>query len=109
MVHRVTYETFVGPIPEGLEIDHLCRNRLCCNPVHLEAVTRKENVRRGLACALKPKKTHCSRGHVLNEKNLVIRAYRGRSYRECRICELIRCHEHRARKRAKHLEKVHAA
>lgn len=46
--HRVSYETFVGPIPGGLEIDHLCRNRSCINPDHLEPVTRAENQRRGL-------------------------------------------------------------
>jgi len=50
--HRVMYELRVGPIPGGLEIDHLCRNRRCCNPAHLEAVTRRENVMRGDAPAL---------------------------------------------------------
>lgn len=48
LVHRVVYEQLVGPIPEGLVIDHLCRNRSCCNPAHLEPVTTAENVRRGL-------------------------------------------------------------
>lgn len=47
MVHRVSYETFIGPIPKGLEIDHLCRVKVCANPEHLEAVTHQENVRRG--------------------------------------------------------------
>lgn len=46
MAHRISYETFVGPIPEGLQIDHLCRNRSCINPDHLEPVTAKENIRR---------------------------------------------------------------
>lgn len=45
-VHRLAYRLFKGPIPRGMEIDHLCRNRLCCNPSHLEAVTRTENIRR---------------------------------------------------------------
>lgn len=43
-VHRVTYEAMVGPIPDGLDLDHLCRNRSCCNPAHLEPVTRRENL-----------------------------------------------------------------
>jgi len=48
-VHRVMYEEDVGPIPDGLEIDHLCRNRACCNPAHLEPVTHSENVARSVA------------------------------------------------------------
>ena len=47
LAHRVAYEHLVGPIPEGLDIDHLCRNRRCCNPLHMEPVTRSENVKRG--------------------------------------------------------------
>lgn len=46
LAHRASYETFVGPVPEGMEVDHLCFNRLCINPAHLEPVTPKENVRR---------------------------------------------------------------
>ncbi len=47
MAHRVSYEQFVGSIPDGLELDHLCKNKACVNPGHLEPVTRSENVRRG--------------------------------------------------------------
>jgi len=46
-VHRVVYQMLVGPVPEGMDLDHLCRNRACCNPDHLEPVTRSENNRRG--------------------------------------------------------------
>lgn len=59
LTHRVTYEYFIGSIPDGLDLDHLCRVRDCCNPWHLEPVTRRVNLRRGSQCS-KPK---CLRGH----------------------------------------------
>lgn len=92
LVHRVSYELLVGPIPEGLEIDHLCRNRACLNPLHLEAVTPRENVRRGALVALK---THCAQGHPWTTENVV----RRKRYRTCRICERTRNAEARARRR----------
>jgi hypothetical protein len=62
--HRVAYEYFVGPIPDGLELDHLCRNPPCVNPDHLEAVTHRENVLRGESpSARHARKTHCPQGH----------------------------------------------
>lgn len=53
MVHRLIYTLMVGPIPDGLVLDHTCRDRACCNPKHLEPVTQKENTRRGNAVLFK--------------------------------------------------------
>ncbi len=68
--HRVSYERFKGPIPDGYEIDHLCKQRCCCNPDHLEAVTPRENNLRSESPAAKhARKTHCPRGHAYDEAN----------------------------------------
>jgi hypothetical protein len=70
--HRFSYEAFVGPILDGVHIDHLCRVRHCVNPAHLEAVTCHENVMRGEGvAAINARKTHCPRGHALTPGNLV--------------------------------------
>lgn len=83
--HRVSYETFVGPIPAGLTLDHLCRNTLCINPAHLEPVTIKENVLRGDGpTARNARKTHCDRGHAFDETNTGPNANGGRSCRACK-------------------------
>lgn len=85
--HRFAYEAYVGPIPEGLTLDHRCRNRACVNPAHLEPVSQGENVRRGAAAGTFGKanraKTHCPHGHPYDEANT--RLYRG--LRHCRTCE----------------------
>lgn len=82
--HILAYEWLVGPIPAGLELDHLCRNHACVNPVHLEPVTHRENLRRGVgASALNAVKTHCPQGHEYTPENTRI-ARNG--YRVCRAC-----------------------
>lgn len=84
-VHRVAYEAFVGPVPEGLTLDHLCRNRACVNPDHLEPVPHRENVLRGEGpTAVNARKTHCKRGHELSPENVYINATSGS--RQCRPC-----------------------
>jgi hypothetical protein len=82
MAHRVVYERFVEPVPEGLELDHLCRNRGCVNPDHLEAVTHSINVRRGDMPKRNGEKTHCKHGHEFTEEN----TYRHRGARNCKTC-----------------------
>lgn len=77
--HRAAYELTVGPIPEGLEIDHLCRLPLCVRPSHLEAVTHAENIRRGLSATA----THCQRGHAFDDENTYVTP-EGR--RRCKTC-----------------------
>lgn len=85
LAHRIAYEQAVGDIPKGLYIDHLCRNRGCVNPNHLEPVTLVENVMRGVSPhALNAKKTHCSKGHEFTFSNTYQR--KDRTARECRIC-----------------------
>jgi len=80
---RVAYELFVGEIERDLQIDHLCRNRICVNPKHLEVVTCRENVLRGNGPpALNSRKTHCKRGHPFTSNN----TYIDRKGKQCRIC-----------------------
>lgn len=89
-VHRVAYEAVKGPIPDGLVLDHLCRNTVCMNPGHLEPVTRGENVRRGENN--NRKKTHCIRGHEFT-------GHRDNTgQRVCLECRRIRYHEAKAAK-----------
>ncbi len=91
--HRAMYEILVGPIPEGMTLDHLCRNRGCVNPEHLEPVTLGENVLRGVGLtAQNARKTHCVNGHLFDEAN----TYWGRLGRACRACQ----HEATRKRRA---------
>jgi hypothetical protein len=83
-MHRHSYRLHFGPIPAGLELDHLCRNRGCFNPDHLEAVTHAENMRRGYWGA----KTHCPQGHEYTAENTIINSVDGG--RMCRECKALR-------------------
>ena len=82
--HRFAYELLVGPIPDGYDLDHLCRNRGCCNPTHLEPVTHRENALRGTSPnAMNAAKTHCHAGHPFDESNT---SYRQNGHRGCLAC-----------------------
>ncbi len=87
--HRVAYELMVGPIPKGLTIDHLCRNRACFNPQHLEAVSLRENIMRSptALAAINARRTNCKRGHLFDGKNTIARP--NGTGRECRACKKI--------------------
>jgi hypothetical protein len=81
--HRLSYEWFIGPVPDGLELDHLCRVPHCINPSHLEAVTHRLNVLRGESpTAVNARKTHCPAGHLYDLSNTI---YWGAG-RYCRAC-----------------------
>ena len=83
LAHRFAYEAR-WPIPQGTELDHTCREKLCVNPDHLEAVMHRENVVRGVGpSAVNARKTHCLRGHPLSGANLYVD---GRGHRTCRAC-----------------------
>lgn len=96
--HRVAYELSVGPIPEGLVIDHLCRVHGCVNPDHLEPVTNGENIRRGLNVV---QNTHCKHGHLYVEGSFYLVMSEGKLKRRCNACGARRQREYRARKRAR--------
>lgn len=102
LAHRTAYEDAVGPIPDGLTIDHLCSNRRCCNPSHLEPVTREENARRGERNRLtrsggRPdlvRRSHCKHGHEFTPDNVRLVG----NARICRTCSSDRVRSFRLRK-----------
>lgn len=98
--HRFSYELLVGPIPRGLQLDHLCRNRSCVNPTHLEIVTNRENWLRGKTpSSMYAKQTHCKHGHLLSGDNVYNWSKRP-GWRTCRMCNAIRAKQRYAKKKA---------
>lgn len=78
---RAAWRLFVGPIPPGFEVDHVCKNPSCVNPTHLRAITKSENLgNRNLA------KTHCRNGHPLDDDNILSEMVHGKKARRCKIC-----------------------
>ncbi len=96
LAHRLSYQAHIGPIPDGLTIDHLCRVRCCINPAHLEAVTQSVNVSRGIVSTDHawgpPRKTHCPKGHAYDPTH---RSKLGQSI--CRACGLAQAKGYYAR------------
>lgn len=100
LAHRAAYAAFNGPIPEGLIIDHLCRNRGCVNPAHLETVTPQQNTLRGeTLAAANVVKTHCAKGHPFDDHNTYFNPGKAGRARACRICSNQSSKEYYARKR----------
>lgn len=91
LAHRWSYVHHIGPIPDGMHLDHLCRNTLCVNPDHLEAVTQRENTLRGAApTAVNAAKNQCTHGHPLSGSNLRVTP---KGWRECIECRRRRSRE----------------
>lgn len=98
--HRFVFEVLKGPIPKGLQLDHLCRVRCCVNPDHMEPVSHRTNILRGIGhTAVNHKKIYCKRGHRLEGYN-VMHIHAGNSIlRSCRICSVSRTKQYRLAKK----------
>lgn len=100
LAHRWAYETFVRPIPDGLVVDHLCRNRACVNPAHMDLVTNRENVLRGMSpSAVIRRQGVCKRGHQMVGHNVYVPPSKPQ-HQQCRTCRATRAREAHARKSA---------
>ena len=104
--HRYNYEQYRGPIPPytptGYQLDHLCRNRACVNPDHLQLVLQRENLLRGTGpAALCAKQTHCKHGHEFNTENTYVRNTSCGVGRECVLCKAKRQRAYRLKKKSK--------
>jgi HNH endonuclease len=91
LAHRAVYVAARGPIPANYEIDHLCMNRACFNPDHLEVTTHSENTHRAVLS-----RTHCKRGHLWNQENTYTRPLDGSRF--CRTCNLENTRSYRQRR-----------
>lgn len=87
LVHRILYEQKYGPIPAGLECDHLCRVRCCVNPDHIEPVTKRVNMERGNSPSMRQaRQTHCKNGHPFDQENTLLYRTKWGFGRKCKIC-----------------------
>ena len=87
--HRFAWELLVGEIPHAMTLDHICRNKPCVNPDHMEVVTAQENnLRSGSFSALNARKTHCRHGHEFTPENTYVQYNKGKPGRRCRTCQL---------------------
>jgi hypothetical protein len=100
LAHRVSWSLWFGEIPEGCTLDHLCRNKLCVNPAHLEPVSHKTNIHRSEGLAAKNRlKSHCPLGHPYSKRNTYI--HNGK--RHCVICKNRKCLDYYYKKKAERL------
>ncbi|PXH62351.1 HNH endonuclease signature motif containing protein [Klebsiella variicola] len=95
--HRISFQLYKGEIPAGKEIDHICNNRSCVNPAHLQAISHKENIHKSSTLmGVNARKSHCKRGHPLNGENLHITPL---GARQCKECMRMHARNAKARKR----------